>query len=109
MIDGRLRSEIAGANLYMLNPSGVLFGPNASLEVSGSFHVSTADFLGFADGAKFSAALGQESMLTVAPPVAFGFLGPNPGAITIRESVLRVPTGKTLSIVGGDIEIVGAL
>ena len=109
MIDGRLRSEIAGANLYMLNPSRVLFGPNASLEVSGSFHASTADFLGFADGAKFSAAFGQESMLMVAPPVAFGFLGPNPGAITIRESVLRVPTGKTLSIVGGDIEIVGAL
>jgi len=57
-IDGLLRSEIAGANLYLLNPSGVLFGPHASLEVSGSFHVSTADYLRFADGAKFSASLG---------------------------------------------------
>jgi len=36
-IDGLLRSEIAGANLYLLNSSGVLFGPNASLDVSGSF------------------------------------------------------------------------
>ena len=98
-----LRSEIAGANLYLLNPSGVLFGPNASLDVSGSFHVSTADFLRFADGAKFSANLGQESVLTVAPPAAFGFLGNNPAPITIQGSTLQVPGGKALSVVGGDM------
>ena len=44
-IDGRLRSEITGANLYLLNPAGVMFGSNASLDISGSFHVSTADYL----------------------------------------------------------------
>ena len=53
-IDGVLRSEIAGANFYLLNPSGVLFGPQARLEVSGSFHVSTADVLRLADGTTFS-------------------------------------------------------
>jgi filamentous hemagglutinin family protein len=106
-IDGLLRSEIAGANLYLLNPSGVLFGPNASLDVSGSFHVSTADFLRFADGAKFFANLGQESMLTVAPPAAFGFLGPMPAPMTIQGSMLQVPDGKALSVVGGEIQIVG--
>jgi filamentous hemagglutinin family protein len=106
-IDGVLRSEIAGANLFLLNPSGVLFGPNASLDVSGSFHVSTADFLRFADGATFSAHLGQASVLTVAEPAAFGFLGRNPAPITIRESVLEVPTGQALSVIGGDIEIRG--
>src|SRR5712691_4991902 len=80
VIDGRLQSTIPGANLYLLNPSGVLFGPNATLDVSGSFHVSTADYLRFADGATFSAHLGQESTLTVAPPAAFGFLGSTPAA-----------------------------
>jgi filamentous hemagglutinin family protein len=106
-VDGLLRSEIAGANLYLLNPSGVLFGPNAALDVSGSFHVSTADFLRFADGAKFHANLAQESVLTVAPPAAFGFLGPTPAPIAIRGSSLRVPEGKVLSIASGDVQIVG--
>ena len=46
--DGQLRAE--GADLYLLNPAGVLFGPNATLDVSGSFHVSTADYLRLADG-----------------------------------------------------------
>jgi filamentous hemagglutinin family protein len=41
LIDGVLRSDIPGANLYLLNPRGVLFGPNVSLDISGSFHVST--------------------------------------------------------------------
>jgi filamentous hemagglutinin family protein len=50
MIDGVLRSDIAGANLYLLNPSGIMFGSNASLDVSGSFHVSTADYLCYTMG-----------------------------------------------------------
>jgi filamentous hemagglutinin family protein len=106
-IDGQLRSEIPKANLYLLNPSGVLFGPNATLDVPGSFHVSTADYLRMADGAKFSANLSQESVLTSAPPAAFGFLGSNPAPITIQGSTLHVPEGKTLSVVGGDIQITG--
>jgi filamentous hemagglutinin family protein len=106
-IDGMLRSEIAGANLYLLNPSGVLFGPNARLEVSGAFHVSTADVLRFTDGATFSADLGQASVLTVAPPEAFGFLGPSPAALTIQGSVLEVPVGQALSLIGGDVDLRG--
>lgn len=107
MIDGLLRSQIAGANLFLLNPSGVLFGPNARLDVSGSFHVSTADFLRFADGTTFSANLGQESVLTVASPTAFGFLGNNPAPITIQGIMLQAPGGKALSVVGGDVQMVG--
>jgi filamentous hemagglutinin family protein len=83
-IDGVLRSKIDGANLYLLNPSGVLLGPNARLEVRGSFHLSTADFLRFADGATFHADLSQGSGLTVAPPETFGFLGPTPAAMRKR-------------------------
>jgi large exoprotein involved in heme utilization and adhesion len=106
-IDGRIRSTIPSANFYLLNPSGVIFGPNASLDVRGSFHVSTADFLRFADGATFSANLGEASTLTIASPAAFGFLPQTPAAIRIQKSGLEVLEGRTLSMIGGDIDITG--
>ena len=77
--------------LYLLNPSGVMFGPNASLDVRGSFHVSTADYLRLADGGRFSAHLSDTSVLTVAPPAAFGFLSPIPATITVQGSTLAGP------------------
>jgi filamentous hemagglutinin family protein len=103
VIDGRLQSTIPGANVYLLNPTGVLFGPNASLDISGSFHVSTANVIRFRDGATFSANLADTSTLTVAPPVAFGFLDSHPAGIAIQGSQLRVDQGKTFAITGGDI------
>lgn len=106
-IDGTLRSTIDGANLFLLNPAGVLFGPNARLDVRGSFHVSTADFLRFQDGAEFHADLGKASVLTVAPVETFGFLHENPAGITIDRSVLEAPAGKTISVIGGDVRIAG--
>ncbi|MDH3599411.1 MAG: filamentous hemagglutinin N-terminal domain-containing protein, partial [Candidatus Tectomicrobia bacterium] len=60
-IDGPLRSEITGANVFLINPSGVMFGPNARLDVSGSFHVGTADTIHFDDGVIFSANLSEET------------------------------------------------
>jgi filamentous hemagglutinin family protein len=107
-IDGALRSTIPNANLYFLNPAGVFFGPNASLDVQGSFHVSTADYLGLADGTRFSTGLpNTNQVLTSALPEAFGFLGDNPGNITLAQAELEVPNGKSLSIIGGDIDFVG--
>ena len=101
-------ADFPGANLFLINPSGVIFGPTASLNVGGSFHVSTADYLRFADGAKFFASLGQTSTLSMTAPTAFGFLGAStPAPVTIDGSVLQVPEGQTLSVVGGDIEISG--
>lgn len=109
MIDGALRSEITDANLYLLNPGGVIFGENATLEVDGSFHVSTGDYIGFADGEKFYADPTKNSILSVAPPEAFGFLGENPAGISIEGSSLQAPEGETVSVVGGDIEIAGGV
>jgi filamentous hemagglutinin family protein len=103
-IDGKISSEIAGANLFLINPAGMVFGPNASLDVKGSFHVSTADYLKFADGAKFHADLAKQSTLSTSPVSAFGFLSQNPAPITIDGSTLRLPP-QTFSIVGGDVTI----
>ncbi len=107
-IDGLIRTTIPDANLFLLNPSGFLFGPNASLDVQGSFHVSTADYLRLGEDGVFYANPNRNSILTVDSPSAFGFLGDNPAAICVQESNLQVPDGKTLSLVGGDIEVVGS-
>ncbi|OQX25623.1 MAG: hypothetical protein BWK80_14595, partial [Desulfobacteraceae bacterium IS3] len=103
-IDGKLCSTIPGANLYFLNPSGVMFGPNASLDIGGSFHVSTADYLCFKDGARFDALQPENSVLTASPPSAFGFLNDSPAGISV-EAGLYVPESQTLSAVGGDVSI----
>lgn len=105
LIDGALRSTIPGANLYLLNPAGVLFGENASLDVSGSVHVSTADYLRLSDGGRFDARSPANSVLTVAPVAAFGFLGEAPAPITVNGGFLRVPEGQTLSLIGGDLSL----
>ena len=107
-IDGTIASTIPGADLSFLNPAGVAFGPNASLDLQGSFHVSTADELRFADGARFSAVNPSASSLTVAPPEAFGFLGGRPGNIMVDRSTLVVPVeGEALSLVAGDVRLAG--
>ena len=105
IIDGALRSTIPGANFYLINPSGVMFGPNASLQVGGAFHVSTADYVRFADGAKFYADLNQGSVLTAAAPAAFGFLGLSTGTISVQNSALQIDPGQTLSLIGGNVEV----
>src|SRR4051794_36323418 len=89
-IDGKLASRAGQADLYFINPAGVMFGPNAQLDVPGSLHVSTAHELRFADGGRFSAVDKAGSGLTVAPPEAFGFLDRPPGRITVDQSELRL-------------------
>ncbi len=106
-IDGTLQSDIAGADLYLLNPSGMIFGPNARLDVTGSFHVSTADLIQLQDGGSFSARQSDQSIMTIAEPAAFGFLKENPAGIRIEKSQIEVPSGQTISVVAGDIDVVG--
>jgi len=106
-IDGLFRSTIPGANVYLLNPYGILFGPNARLDVQGSFHASTADYLRLDEGGRFDVRNPNDSMLTVAPVEAFGFLTDSPASITTQDSDLSVPENQTLSLIGGDLDLTG--
>ncbi len=112
-IDGLLASTINGANMYFFNPNGVAFGPNASLSITGSFHVSTADYIKLGATGRFDASNPAADVLTSDPPSAFGFLSARPAPISFAgdttsawsTTVLTVPTGKMVSIVGGDINM----
>lgn len=105
---GTIRTNDLGgfgaANLFLINPAGWLFGPSAVLEVGGSFHASTAHYLSFSPNERFYADPARESVLSSADPVAFGFLGPT-APIIVSGSFLSVPDGKTLSLVGGNVDI----
>lgn len=106
-IDGRIICAIPGADLYLVNPAGVMFGPGAALEVRGSFAVTSADYIRLGTGdAKFDARAPGASVLATSPPAAFGFLGA-PGAIALDRTGLGVQTGQSVSLVGGDVRITG--
>lgn len=103
----------AGAALFLMNPAGIVFGPTAQLDVEGSFHATTADYikLGSADGI-FYADPAQPTVLSVAAPSAFGFLTAKPAPIDVRGELsgveitgLSVPEGETLSLVGGTLTV----
>jgi len=106
---------LGNANLFLINQKGIVFGPNARLDVRGSFLASTADSIVFKNGVEFSSANPQAvPLLTVNIPVGLRFRE-NPGAIVNASSVtqviegktipvgLAVPLGQTLALVGGDL------
>lgn len=105
-IDGLLRAN-GTANLFLLNPNGIIFGPNARLEIGGSFFATTANSVVFENGLEFSATNPDSTpLLNVNVPLGVQF-NENPGAIQATGSTLNVPEGEALALVGGSIDLNG--
>jgi filamentous hemagglutinin family protein len=99
-IDGLLQAN-GSANLFLLNPNGIMFGPNARLDIGGSFLGTTASSLKFADGVEFSAT-SPAPLLTMSVPIGLQ-MGTNAGPIMVNGSQLRLPAQKTMAFLGNDI------
>lgn len=119
-------------SLFLMNPNGIMFGQNASLNIGGSFVGTTANSIQFSDGVEFSAVNTSASpLLTMSVPIGLQ-MGSNPGAIRVQgtghnltfDSVrfpqffppfkretnptgLTVQPGQTLALVGGDVFLEG--
>jgi filamentous hemagglutinin family protein len=107
---GKLESTVPGANIFLLNPNGVYFGPSSELNVQGSFYASTADVLHFdndVDGDFFAREKTPPEAFSWAAPASFGFLQEPTGVITFDRAQLAVNEGRTLSAVGGEIKVFG--
>ena len=127
-IQGTLGVE-GGANLFLLNPNGIIFGSHAQLDVRGAFVATTANGLLFSDGSEFSATIPQSPpLLAINVPVGLQF-GKTPGEIRNESAApqidfttgnptldnqgvpipggLQVAPGKTLALLGGAVNLSG--
>jgi filamentous hemagglutinin family protein len=127
-INGQIR--LTGGNapdLFLINPSGIVFGAGASLNVPGSFVASTAENVLFANNVAFGIGNTPSPLLTITAPTGLQ-LGNNPTAITVQgsgyaltaingvapliqapsTSTLGVTSGQTLALVGGELNLTGA-
>ncbi|MDO8333751.1 MAG: filamentous hemagglutinin N-terminal domain-containing protein [Nitrosomonas sp.] len=90
VIDGQLKmTNIAGGNVpgfFFINPAGITFGAGASVDVPGSFYVSTASNLNLSDGTQYPVNSSSLSTLSSANPESFGFLGNEAGNLNIGSS-----------------------
>ncbi len=129
-IDGLIQT-LNGNNpvsLFLMNPNGIAFGPNASLNIGGSFVGTTASSIKFADGTELSTVNPTANpLLTISVPVGLG-LGSNPGAIQVQgrghqltgglftptigdntQSTLEVNSGKLIALVGQNVTLSGGV
>ncbi|MEA5602782.1 filamentous hemagglutinin N-terminal domain-containing protein [Nostoc sp. UHCC 0252] len=125
-VTGRNASNIFGtlgvdgaANLFLINPNGIVFGENAQLDVQGSFVSTTANGVQFGNQGNFSATNPQAPSLLTVNPSALFFNQINQGAAIQNNSLasagidpagfdtfgLRVGDGKSLLLVGGNVNM----
>ncbi|NET55850.1 MAG: filamentous hemagglutinin N-terminal domain-containing protein [Symploca sp. SIO2E6] len=105
-IDGVIRTNNS-ANFFLINPNGIVFGPNAALDVGGSFLASTANSLLFSDGINFSATNPQASpLLTINVPLGLQY-GNGAAEVQVQQSRLAVSPQQNLALLGGNVSIDG--
>ena len=124
-VTGNELSEILGtlgvsggdANLFLINPNGIIFGQDSSLDLNGSFLATTADAIRFGEQGLLNTASNNIPLLTIDPSALFfaegdaGIIrnesiapaGENPSNTQISALGLRVANGESLLLVGGDV------
>ncbi len=107
VIDGNLSRS--NANLFLMNPNGIIFGGNASLDIDGSFYATTANGIQFGNQGNFSTINPQTpGVLTVNPSALFFDAVAKQGEIVNRSIAgLEVRSGRTLGLLGGNIALEG--
>ncbi|MEG4342259.1 filamentous hemagglutinin N-terminal domain-containing protein, partial [Microcoleus sp. A003_D6] len=107
LINGLITVTGGNSNLFLINPAGIVFGPNASLNVPAAFTATTATGVGF--GSNWFNAAGTNNFSTlVGTPNAFYFGAGVPGSI-VNAGNLAVTPGQNLALLGGTVVSTGQL
>jgi filamentous hemagglutinin family protein len=97
------------ADLFLLNPNGIVFGESALLDLQGALILSTASHIQLGEDGRFSATNPASDNLIELDPSVFWFNDLiQPGAINITGVNLQMPAGEALSLIGGEVRIDGA-
>ncbi|MCC3530963.1 MAG: filamentous hemagglutinin N-terminal domain-containing protein [Microcoleus sp. PH2017_21_RUC_O_A] len=107
IINGIIQITVGNANLFLMNPAGIVFGTNSSLNIPGSFTATTATGIGFGNN-WFSAVGTNNYAQLVGNPNSFAFTNLQPGGI-INLGNLVVKEGQNLTLLGGTILSAGQL
>ena len=107
MIHGLIQVSGGNSNLFLMNPSGFIFGSNASLNVPGSFTATTANGIGFENG-WFNSSGETNYQSLVGSPNRFAFTMNQPGSI-INAGELAVIEGENLTLLAGQVINTGTL
>ncbi|NEN93309.1 MAG: filamentous hemagglutinin N-terminal domain-containing protein, partial [Okeania sp. SIO3H1] len=109
IINGLIQVIGGNSNLFLMNPVGIMFGPNASLNVPASFSVTTATGIGFNSNNFWFQAMGTNDYANlVGDPSGYRFNISNPGAI-VNEGNLSLNSGENLTLLGGTVINTGQL
>jgi filamentous hemagglutinin family protein len=107
IINGLIQVTGGNSNLYLMNPAGIIFGQNASLNIPASFTATTANGIGFAGG-WFNAVGINKYQALIGNPNRFAFSMSQPGSI-INSGNLAVGEGQSLTLIGGNVLNINSL
>ena len=100
---------LGNANLFLINPNGIVFGPNARLDVGGSFFATTADGILFENGFEFAASNPEAPpLLTINMPLGLN-IRENPGAIVNQTVATGRGSSGLVQVKANEVEIAGDL
>ncbi|MEP0854961.1 filamentous hemagglutinin N-terminal domain-containing protein [Trichocoleus sp. DQ-U1] len=106
-IDGLIKVSGGNSNLYLMNPSGIIFGANARLDVPGSFTATSATGIGFGSNS-FNASGDNNYATLTGMPSSYSFNTAQPSAI-VNSGELAVKEGQNLTLLGGTVVSQGTL
>jgi filamentous hemagglutinin family protein len=107
-IDGLIRVTGGNSNLYLMNPAGIIFGQNASLDVPASFTATTATGIGFGNNYWFNVFGNNDYQNLIGTPNQFAFDLAQPGRL-INAGNLAVSPEQNLTLLGGTVVNTGQL